>query len=177
MSKLHLNLGETEDARKLRSEHERSNAALYSLSESHADEENEKYPTTRVFETIKDGLQRGLDEVLYRHYIDSSGGQSGSPVYILGTDITDSTTYSTVGIHVGWWDVSPMGFNVCVRLDAAVQRMKDEKWPEWSRSQQNKPVAPVKSGGEVEQGTDIMRISLCVNRFTAESLHVPSVAP
>ena len=111
VSKLHLNLGETENERKLRSEHERSTAALCSPPQSHADEENENYPTTKVFE---DGSQRRLDEVLYRHYIDSSGGQSGSPVYILGTDITDSITYSIVGIHVGQWDISAMGFNVCV---------------------------------------------------------------
>ena len=154
--------GETENERKLRSEHERSTAGLYSLPQSHLDEENENYPTTKVFETTEDGVERGLDEVLYRHYIDSSGGQSGSPVYILGTDITDSITYSTVGIHVGRWDISPMGFNACVRLDAAVQRIKDENWPTWSRDQQNKPVAPMKSGGEGEQGTVIMVISLCV---------------
>ena len=98
----------------------------------------------------------------YRHYIDNSGGQSGSPVYVLGTDTAGSITYSAVGIHVGRWDISPMGFNVCVRLDAAVQRMKDEKWPEWSRSQQTNPVVPVRSGREGEQGTVIMRISLCV---------------
>ena len=40
--------------------------------------------------------------------------------------------------------------------------MKDEKWPDWPRSEQNKPVAPVTSGRKGEQGTVIMRISLCV---------------
>ena len=89
-------------------------------------------------------------------------------MYILGTDITDSITYSAVGIHVGWWDISPDGFNVCVRLDAALQRMKDEKWPEWSKKQQPKPAAPVKPDREGEQGTVIMRIALGVQLMSID---------
>ena len=114
--------------------------------------------------------------MLYRYYIDSSGGQSGSPVYILGTDFTDSITYSAVGIHVGRWDVSPMGFNVCVRLDATVQTMKDEKWPDWSKKQLKKPHAREKPG-EGEQSTVLMRILLCVHLMRADLQLRASMCP
>ena len=109
-----------------RSTHERSTVAVYSFPQGHGNEASATYPTT-VPE---------LQSKLYRHYIDSSQGQSGSPVYV-ERKIDGETKYCVVGIHVGCWELTePEGksCNVCMRLDAALMQMKDESWPDWARN-------------------------------------------
>ena len=81
-----------------------------------------------------------LQNKLYRYYIDSSAGQSGSPVYV-ERKIRGKTKYFVLGIHVGGWTLTVSqgkSCNVCMRLDAALEQMKAEGWPEWAREQGSK---------------------------------------
>ena len=109
-----------------RSTHQRSTAAVYSFPQGHGDESSAVYKTTAP----------ELQSKLYRYYIDSSGGQSGSPVYV-EREMNGETKYCVVGIHVGCWELTVAqgkSCNVCMRLDAALEQMKTERWPEWARN-------------------------------------------
>ena len=112
----------------VRSKHQRSTAAVYSFPQGHSNESSEEYQTTTP----------ELKSKLYRYYIDSTQGQSGSPVY-LARVIGGKTKYCVVRIHVSVWEL-PDGksCNVCMRLDAALDQMKAERWPEWARGQGSK---------------------------------------
>ena len=113
-----------------RSTHQRSTAAVYSFPQGHCDESSADYKTTAG----------ELQSKLYRYYIDSSEGRSGSPVYV-ERKIRDKTKYCVVGIHVAGWKLTVAqgkSCNVCMRLDAAVEQMKGERWPEWARNKGSK---------------------------------------
>ena len=113
-----------------RSTHQRSTVAVYSFPQGHGDESSATYPTT-VPE---------LQSKLYRYYIDCSDGQSGSPVYV-ERKIDGRTKYCVVGIHVGEWELTESegkSCNVCMRLDAALEQMEAEGWPEWARNKGSK---------------------------------------
>ena len=109
-----------------RSTHQRSTAAVYPFPQGHCNESRAKYKTTAP----------ELQSKLYRYYIDSSEGQSGSPVYVERKN-DGETKYCVVGIHVGCWELTVAqgkSCNVCMRLDAALEQMKDEHWPEWAKN-------------------------------------------
>ena len=113
-----------------RSTHQRSTVAVYSFPQGHGNESSAEYKTTAG----------ELQSKLYRYYIDSSEGQSGSPVYV-ERKIRGKTKYCVVGIHVGGWKLTVAqgkSCNVCMRLDAALEQMKAEGWAEWAREQGSK---------------------------------------
>ena len=113
-----------------RSTHQRSTAAVYSFPQDHGNESSADYKTTAP----------ELQSKLYRYYIDSSEGQSGSPVYVERKNDGD-IKYCVVGIHVGCWKLTVAqgkSCNVCMRLDAALEQMKTECWPEWARNKGSK---------------------------------------
>ena len=100
-----------------RSDRERSTTAAYGMPQHHCNDGSDKKESSQA------------ENILYRYYIDTSPGQSGSPVYI-ERDENGHKSYYCVGIHVGTWKFSSeelicnVGFNVT----AAIQRMNDEKW-------------------------------------------------
>ncbi|XP_065196911.1 uncharacterized protein LOC135828393 [Sycon ciliatum] len=63
---------------------------------------------------------------LYRHYIDSSGGQSGSPVYSYDDEEDEYIVY---GIHAGYWRFedakSNLYCNVAVRMQEVYKDMSE----------------------------------------------------
>eukprot|EP00117_Sycon_ciliatum_P042479 scpid61330/ scgid30899/ len=76
---------------------------------------------------------------LYRHYIDSSGGQSGSPVYSYDDEEDEYIVY---GIHAGYWRFedakSNLYCNVAVRIQEVYKDMSE--WIE--QKEADKQTAP-----------------------------------
>ena len=101
-----------------RSDRERSTTAAYGMPQHHHNDDSDKKESSQA------------KDILYRYYIDTSGGQSGSPVYIVREDGNGDESSYCVGIHVGRWDFSSkeLSCNVCFNIDEAIKRMKDEKW-------------------------------------------------
>eukprot|EP00117_Sycon_ciliatum_P036883 scpid74579/ scgid27699/ len=105
---------------------QRQSNGIFSFPEEHFDKElQDNHPTSSA------------RKALYRHYIDTSGGNSGSPVYVPMQDGTPGTPkFVVVGIHRGTWyyhhknDVDrATDCNVAVRLtDTILEEMK--KWLE-----------------------------------------------
>ena len=101
-----------------RSDRERSTTAAYGMPQHHCNDDSDKKESSQA------------ENILYRYYIDTSPGQSGSPVYIEREDENGDSSYYCVGIHVGRWDFSPkeLSCNVCFNVNEAIRRMTDEKW-------------------------------------------------
>ena len=115
-----------------RSERERSTTAAYGMPQHHCNDDSDKKESSQA------------ENILYRYYIDTSPGQSGSPVYIEKEDDNGDPSYYCVGIHVGRWDISSkeLSCNVCFNVNAAIRRMKVEKW---ANALQGTPVVPAKT--------------------------------
>ena len=101
-----------------RSDRERSTTAAYRMPQHHCNHDSDKVNSSQA------------KDKLYRYYIDTSPGQSGSPVCIEREDGNGDKSYYCVGIHIGTWTFSPkeLSCNVCFNVNEAIQRMKDEKW-------------------------------------------------
>ena len=115
-----------------RSDRERSTTAAYGMPQHHCNDDSDKKESSQA------------ENILYRYYIDTSPGQSGSPVYIEREDDNGDPSYYCVGIHVGTWNFSSnkLSCNVCFNVNEAIQRMKDEKWAE---AVKGTPVVPAKA--------------------------------
>ncbi|XP_065196997.1 uncharacterized protein LOC135828478 [Sycon ciliatum] len=104
--------------RSVRSGKERSTSSLFSMPQRHHSN------------TAPDGVKKWDSNAalavknLYRHYIDASGGQSGSPIYT----ITDDDEFVAVAIHVGFWQFSgvreSLWCNVAVRISETFREMR-----------------------------------------------------
>ena len=82
-----------------RSDRERSTTAAYGMPQHHCKDDSDE----------KDSSQ--AKDRLYRYYIDTSPGQSGSPVYLEREDDNGDPSYYCVGIHVGTWKFSSQELN------------------------------------------------------------------
>ena len=63
---------------------QRKSAGVFSFPQNHFDEKDAEFPSA------------DCEEALFRHYIDTSEGQSGSPLYIL-----EDEQCKVIGVHVG----------------------------------------------------------------------------
>ncbi|XP_065191516.1 uncharacterized protein LOC135822636 isoform X2 [Sycon ciliatum] len=136
-----------EDRRQL----ERHSDGIFSFPQNHFDEECEKYCP-----------QSSASAALYRYYIDTSPGNSGSPVYVPMQD----GTFVVVGLHRGTWyyhhknDVDrATDCNVAVRLtDTVLKRMKD--WlAHYISKQHGDPISGDdgdENGAPLDDGSDIL---------------------
>lgn len=108
-------------SREMRYDRERPTSAMYPMPQDQFDESDEGAAQTNT------ALCRAN---LFRHYIDTSGGQSGSPVYVrsTGAAVNGEREYKAIAIHVGLWSFQdshgidgPVDCNVAVRLTGDVR--------------------------------------------------------
>ena len=125
---------------------ERLTAALFSVEQFHNIGE------------VYDDYEQAARKQLFRHYLDSYGGQSGSPMYT-----ENGGEYQAVGIHVGAWNKGSTvkgahdpkyDFNVAVRLSQVISTLI--KWTE----EEQRLAAP--AGNELQDGTEGMIVHCCV---------------
>eukprot|EP00117_Sycon_ciliatum_P009629 scpid107291/ scgid11842/ len=89
---------------------ERRTSALFAMPQRHLNDKGDGKNKSRSDQYL-------VVKRLYRHYIDSSGGQSGSPVYSYGATPEE---FKVHGIHAGYWEFAgaeeALDCNVAVRF-------------------------------------------------------------